>query len=124
MKNCSRNYEIKIIISFKIVIIAWFLQCLFDFCSFREKSKTLALETQNGKLQKLIGPYRHQLEMYEAENKKINPKSDVDLVEKYTKLLDQQNQKQKMRQIIKLRNDVSQLKKVSYRFESFNDYII
>lgn len=84
----------------------------------------MALESQNSKLQKLIGPFRHQLEMFEAENKSMNPKCDVDLMEKYTKLLDQHNQKQKTRQIIKLRNDVSQLKKVSNHFESYDGYIM
>lgn len=89
-----------------------------------EKSKTSNLESQNTKLQKLIGPYRHPLEMYEAETKNQNPKSDVDLVEKYEKLLDQQNQKQKVRQIIKLRNDVGQLKKVSNHYETYDEYIM
>ena len=91
---------------------------------FREKSKTTALEAQNSKLQKQIGPYRQQLEMYEAENKTGNAKNEVDLVEKYTKLLDQQNQKLKMRQIMKLRNDVSQLKKVSNGYESYEALIM
>lgn len=82
------------------------------FVIFRERAKTETLEKQNSKLQKLIGPYRQLLEKYEAESKS-STQSDTELMQKYSKSLDQQNHKLKVKQIIKLRSDVTQLKKVN-----------
>lgn len=85
--------------------------CMYIFI-FRERSKVEVLEEQNSKLQKLIEPYRQILEKYEAENKSSG-QNDTELIQKYSKNLEQQNHKLKMKQIIKLRSDVTQLKKVN-----------
>lgn len=85
----------------------------YIYIFFRIQTKIRTTEKENSRLNRLIGPYRQTLEKYEAETRFMSSKSDSDIVKKFSKLLDQQSTKLKMKQITKLRSDIVQLRKVN-----------
>jgi len=83
----------------------------------REHEDFLLLKSKYQELEALIGPFREQLEMFEAEKSALlnqalcAENSMASLASKYTQLLGHQNSKQKIHHLDKLKQDIFNLRK-------------
>lgn len=103
-----------------------FLKVLIVLSSYREimkmtsMSATIAdLECRNGELESIIGPFREQLMQYESERlelieKKTTTEKELRVLElNQAKVLGHQNHRQKIRHVVHLTEQITELKTVS-----------
>lgn len=85
--------------------------CHFFFFDFRLQKRITDLES-------LIGPFREQLELYESERMMLE--NDREQLRKQhleqAAKLGHQNHKQKIQHVVKLKNDILELRKVTAFF--------
>jgi len=87
--------------------------------SFSLLDKVADLEKRYKEMELLIGPFREQLEAFDAERQALELKKEAAEGEmrklglRYAEILGHQNHKQKIKHVIKLMEQMNDLKKVS-----------
>jgi hyaluronan-mediated motility receptor len=91
--------------------------------SFSLLDKVADLEKHYKEMELLIGPFREQLEAFDAERQALELQKEAaegetrELGLHYAEILGHQNHKQKIRHVIKLREQIHELKKENERLE-------
>lgn len=76
-------------------------------------------EQQYYELEALVGPFREQLEAFESERQALALRKEAaegevkELAERYAQVLGHQNHKQKIHHVVKLKEQILNLKKVA-----------
>jgi len=87
--------------------------------SFSLLDKVADLEKRYKEMELLIGPFREQLEAFDAERQALELQKEAaegemrELGLRYAEILGHQNHKQKIKHVTKLREQIHELKKVS-----------